>query len=161
MEASTGSLGQGLSIGIGMALAARLDQKDFHTYVILGDGECNEGQIWEAAMFASHFKVDNLTCIVDYNKIQLDGRVEEIMALEPFAAKWEAFGWEVREVDGHDFEELFTALDERGGYPEKPFVLIAHTVKGKGVSFMENEVGWHGIPPNDAQKDAALKELTP
>ncbi len=159
MEASTGSLGQGLSIGIGMALSARLDKKDYHTYVILGDGECDEGQIWEAAMFANHFNVDNLTCIVDYNKIQLDGRVEEIMKLEPFADKWKSFGWEVRQVDGHDFTALFNALDQRRNYPGKPFVILADTIKGKGVSFMENEVGWHGVPPNDEQAAKAYEEL--
>ena len=159
LEASTGSLGEGLSVGIGMALAARLDKKDYRTYVILGDGEIQEGQIWEAAMFASYHKVDNVCAIVDYNKIQLDGFVAEIMDLEPLAPKWEAFGWHVIELDGHDIPALQKAFAEASATRGKPTVIIAHTVKGKGVSFMENNPKYHGVAPTAEEVEMALKEL--
>ena len=159
LEASTGSLGQGLSLGIGMALAARLDGKDYRTYVLLGDGEIQEGQIWEAAMFASFHKVDNLCAIVDYNKIQLDGFVKDIMDLEPLVPKWEAFGWHVIELDGHDIPALQRAFAEAAATKGKPTVLIAHTVKGKGVSFMENNPKFHGVAPTPEEVEIALKEL--
>lgn len=159
LEASTGSLGQGLSIGLGMALAARLDGKSYRTYVVLGDGESQEGQIWEAAMFAAFHKVDNLVAIVDYNKIQLDGFVKDVMELEPFAAKWQGFGWHVIELDGHDIPALQRAFAEAETIKGRPTVVIAHTVKGKGVSFMENVPKWHGVAPTPEEVELALKEL--
>lgn len=156
LEASTGSLGQGLSIGIGMALAARLDKRSYKTFVILGDGEINEGQIWEAAAFASHHHLDNLVAIVDHNKIQLDGFVKDILDMEPLAAKWRAFGWEAREIDGHDFKQIIDGLAPVSG---KPLAVIAHTVKGKGVSFMENNPEYHGVAPTADEVVKALAEL--
>ncbi len=159
LEASTGSLGQGLSLGIGMALAARLDGKDYRTYVLLGDGEIQEGQVWEAAMFGAFHKVDNVCAIVDYNKIQLDGFVKDIMDLEPLVPKWQGFGWHVIEVDGHDIPALQRAFAEAAATKGKPTVLIAHTVKGKGVSFMENNPKFHGVAPTPEEVEIALKEL--
>ncbi len=159
LEASTGSLGQGLSIGLGMALAARLDQKDYRTYVLLGDGEIQEGQIWEAAMFGAFHKVDNLVAIVDYNKIQLDGFVKDIMDLEPLAAKWEGFGWHTIVLDGHDIPALQKAFAEAATTKGKPTVLIANTIKGKGVSFMENNPKFHGVAPTPEEVEIAMKEL--
>jgi transketolase len=156
---SAGSLGQGLSFAIGMALAARLDSKSYRVYVLLGDGECDEGQVWEAAMSAAHFKVDNLTAIVDHNKIQLDGWNREIMNLEPLGEKWRSFGWHVIEVDGHSFDQLLAALDEAILVKGKPTVIIAHTIKGKGVSFMENNVEFHGRAPTPEETQRALREL--
>ncbi len=143
VDASTGSLGHGLPIGVGMALGARLQKKDWWTYCILGDGECNEGSIWEAAMAASHFKLTNLITFVDKNRLMIDGTTEEVMGLEPLADKWTAFGFIVKEVDGHSFEELAAAIDYAHSKPGQPVVIIANTVKGKGVDFMENEVKWH------------------
>lgn len=159
LEASTGSLGQGLSLGLGMALAAKLDGNGVRAYVMLGDGEVQEGQIWEAAMFGAYHKVDNIVCIVDYNKIQLDGFVKDIMDLEPLADKWRAFGWHVIECDGHNLEALASAFDEAEATKGKPSVLIAHTIKGKGVSFMENNPKFHGVAPTKDEVEAALKEL--
>jgi transketolase len=159
VEMSAGSLGQGLSFGIGVALAARLDKRDYHVYVLLGDGECEEGQIWEAAMSAPHFRIDNLTAIVDHNGIQLDGRCCDIMGLEPLVDKWRAFNWHVLEIDGHDMSQVLQALKEAGKIKGKPTVIIAHTVKGKGVSFMENNVDFHGKAPNAQETEIALKEL--
>lgn len=159
LEASTGSLGLGASLGIGMALAARLDGRPTRTYVVLGDGECQEGQIWEAAMCAAFHKVDNLVVIVDYNKIQLDGFVKDIMELEPLAAKWRAFGWHTLELDGHSIPALQSALAEAGATKGKPTVLVAHTIKGKGVSFMENNPKFHGSAPTPAELELALQEL--
>jgi len=156
---SAGSLGQGLSFGIGIALAGRLDKRDYHVYVLLGDGECEEGQVWEAAMFAPHFQLDNLTAIVDHNEIQLDGRCCDIMGLEPLADKWRAFNWHVIEIDGHDIKQILPALKEAGEVKGKPTVIIAHTVKGKGVSFMEGNVDFHGKAPNAQETEQALKEL--
>lgn len=160
VDASAGSLGQGLSVGIGMALAARLDKKDYHTYVLLGDGECDEGQVWEAAMFAPNYKLDNLTAIVDFNKIQLDGFTRDIMNLEPFIDKWRAFNWEVLEIDGHDIKQTIDAIGKARSIRGKPAVIIAHTIKGKGVSFMENNVDFHGKAPNKSETEIALKELS-
>lgn len=158
IEASTGSLGQGLSIGLGIALAGRLDRKDYRVFVLLGDGECQEGQVWEAAMAAGHQKPENLVAIVDYNQYQLDGAISDIMELEPFAAKWEAMGWAVREIDGHDMEAVVDALEwataEKG-----PSCIIGRTVKGKGVSFMEGENKYHGVAPSNTEMIRALKEL--
>jgi transketolase len=159
LEASTGSLGQGLSLGIGMALAAKLDGKDFRTYVMLGDGEIQEGQIWEAAMFASFHQVDNVVAIVDYNRIQLDGFVKDIMELEPLADKWRAFGWHVVELNGNDVAAVQKAFAEAAATQGKPTVLIAHTIKGKGVSFMENNPKFHGTAPSAEEVAVALKEL--
>jgi transketolase len=159
VEMSAGSLGQGLSFGIGIALAARLDKRDYHVYVLLGDGECEEGQIWEAAMSAPHFRIDNLTAIVDHNGIQLDGRCCDIMGLESLADKWRAFNWHVIEIDGHDMSQILQALEEAGKTKGRPTVIIAHTVKGKGVSFMENNVDFHGKAPTAQEAEIALKEL--
>jgi transketolase len=159
VEMSAGSLGQGLSFGIGVALAARLDKRDYHVFVLLGDGECEEGQVWEAAMSAPHFRIDNLTAIVDHNGIQLDGRCCDIMALESLADKWRAFNWHVIEIDGHDMSQILSALEEAGKTKLRPTVIIAHTVKGKGVSFMENNVSFHGKAPNAQETEIALKEL--
>jgi transketolase len=158
IEASTGSLGQGLSIGLGMALAARLSRKDFRVFVLLGDGECQEGQVWEAAMAAGHHRPDNLVAIVDYNKFQLDGAVEDIIGLEPLAAKWQAMGWQTREIDGHDMEQVLEAL-EWSTSAGAPACIIAHTVKGKGVSFMEGDNAYHGVAPSDDELGRALGEL--
>jgi len=159
LEASTGSLGQGLSLALGMGLAARLDGKGFRTYVVLGDGEIQEGQIWEAAMFGAFHKVDNVVAIVDYNKIQLDGFVKDIMELEPLADKWRAFGWHTMELDGHSIPALRQAFAGAAGVKGKPSVIIAHTVKGKGVSFMENNPKFHGVAPTPQEVEIALKEL--
>jgi len=159
VDMSAGSLGQGLSVGIGMALAAKLDKKDYRTYILLGDGECQEGQVWEAAMFAPNYKLDNLTAIVDYNGLQLDGFTRQIMDLEPFVEKWRSFKWEVLEVDGHDMKQVVDALQKAGQVEGKPVVIVARTVKGKGVSFIENNVDWHGKAPNKAETEIALKEL--
>ncbi len=159
VEASTGSLGQGLSIGCGMALAGRLDRREYRVYVLMGDGEMDEGQVWEAAMFASHQRLDNLVGIVDRNRIQLDGFTEEIVGLEPLAEKWRAFGWNVVEVDGHDLRQVAEALDGAEGVKGKPTVLLARTVKGKGVSFMENQVKYHGTPLTREELERALGEL--
>lgn len=158
IEASTGSLGQGLSIGLGMAYAARLDGKDFRVFVLLGDGECQEGQVWEAAMAAGHLKPSNLVAIVDYNKYQLDGSIAEIMELEPFADKWRAMNWRVREVDGHDLGLVVDGL-EWATSQGVPACLIAHTIKGKGVSFMEGENAYHGVAPTEEELARALGEL--
>jgi len=159
VEASTGSLGQGLSIGVGMALAGRIDRKSYRVYVLLGDGELDEGQVWEAAMSAAHYKLDNLLAIVDYNGLQLDGPVNEIMSIEPLAEKWRAFGWHVMEIDGHNVRQILDALDLAERIKGKPTVIIAHTVKGKGVSFMEGKVEFHGKPLTEEQLKLALKEL--
>ncbi|MFQ5692544.1 MAG: transketolase [Nitrospinota bacterium] len=160
LEASTGSLGQGLSVGVGMALAARIDNTSRRTYVLIGDGESEEGQVWEAAMFAAHQGLDNLTAIVDVNGIQLDGFTKDILDLEPLAPKWESFGWFVREIDGHDFGQIFDAFSACRAEAGRPGVIIARTVKGKGVSEMENNPAFHGRAPNPEQTARALRELT-
>ncbi len=159
VEMSSGSLGQGLSFAIGAALAGRLNAQDYHVYALLGDGECNEGQIWEAAMSASHFKTDNLTAIVDNNGLQICGPNCDVMSLEPLNDKWAAFGWHVTDVDGHDINQLLNALKKAKEVRGKPAVIIAHTVKGKGVSFMENNVDFHGKAPSAEQVEIAMKEL--
>ncbi len=156
---SAGALGQGLSFAIGVALAGRLNSQDYRVYVLLGDGECDEGQVWEAAMAAAHFKLDNLVAIVDNNGQQIDGWNCDVMNLDPFPDKWRAFGWHVIEVDGHQPPHLIEAFDKASGIKGKPTVIIAHTVKGKGVSFMENNVDFHGKAPNAEQVEIALKEL--
>jgi len=159
VEASTGSLGQGLSIAAGIALAARQRDMDYHTFCMVGDGESNEGQVWEAAMFASHHKLTNLTAIVDYNKFQLDGPIEEIMALEPFEEKWSSFSWKTNRIDGHNINEVLKALKEAKTDEEQCHVIIADTVKGSGVSFMENDNNYHGVAPDDEELEKALAEL--
>jgi transketolase len=159
LEASTGSLGEGLSVVLGMGLAAKLDNSPSRAYVLLGDGEIQEGQIWEAAMFGSFHKVDNVCAIVDYNRIQLDGFTKDILDLEPLADKWRAFGWHVVEFDGHDIPAVQAAFAEAAATKGKPTCLLAHTVKGKGVSFMEDNPKWHGSAPNAEEVELALKEL--
>jgi transketolase len=159
IEMSAGSLGMGLSFGIGVRLALMLESLNQQVYVLLGDGECEEGQIWEAAMSAPHFQVNNLTAIVDYNKIQLDGHCCDIMSLESLADKWKAFNWHVVEIDGHDFNQILPALNTTKNIKNKPVAIIAHTIKGKGVSFMENNVDFHGKAPNAEETAIALKEL--
>lgn len=159
VEMSAGALGQGLSFAIGVALAGRLNAQSYHVYVLLGDGECNEGQVWEAAMAAAHFKVDNLTAIVDRNRLQLDGWCCEVMDSEPFAQKWRFFGWQVIEVNGHDFTQLGRAFSRARKIKGKPTVIIAHTTKGKGVSFMENNPDFHGKAPTAEEVEMALREL--
>lgn len=159
VDMSSGSLGQGVSAACGMALAAKLDNKDYRVYTVLGDGECEEGQVWEAAMFASHNKLDNLVVIVDQNGLQIDGTVEEVGGIEPLDKKFESFGFEVAKIDGHNFDEIKAALDKAKTVKDKPFAILAKTVKGKGVSFMENQVGWHGKACNADELAVATKEL--
>ncbi len=159
VEFNTGSLGHGLAVANGIALGARLLEKKFKAYCLLGDGEIQEGSVWEAAMMASHCKLDNVCAIVDYNKVQENGPTNEIKNLEPLADKWRSFGWEVKEVIGHNFSALISALDQFGQVKEKPYVILAHTIKGKGVSFMEGESKWHGKAPSKEQLEEALKEL--
>jgi transketolase len=159
VELSTGSLGHGLSVATGMALAAKLDQKPFRAFCLLSDGEMGEGSNWEPIMFAAHHKIDNLVAIIDYNKIQSLKLVSDTLALEPFSDKWTAFGWNVIEVDGHDHEALFTAFSNVPAVVGKPTVVICHTTKGKGVSFMENSVLWHYRTARGEEFDNALKEL--
>lgn len=159
VEASTGSLGQGLSIGVGMALAGRLDHKGYRVYVLLGDGELDEGQNWEAAMAAAHYKLDNLMALVDFNGLQLDGPTRDIMGLEPITQKWLAFGWEVIEIDGHNMRQILDALDKAENVKHKPTVIIAQTIKGKGVSFMEGVVKYHGKALTEDELRKALEEL--
>ncbi len=159
IEASTGSEGQGLSMGIGMALGGKLDRKFYRVYVMIGDGEMNCGQTWEAAMAAAHYKVDNLTVFVDANGLQLDGPTQQIMATEPIGFKWKSFGWHVIEIDGHNIKEIINAIKESKKIEGKPTVIIAQTIKGKGVSFMEGAVEFHGKAPDDEQYEQAMKEL--
>jgi transketolase len=159
IEMSTGSLGQGLSISNGMSLAGRLDKKDYHVYCLCGDGEMQEGQIWEAAMLAAHYKIDNVTCIVDRNGLQIDGPTERVMSLEPLAEKWKSFGWNVIQTDGNDMRRVLGALADAKAHKGGPSVIIAKTVKGKGVSFMENNVAFHGKSPNRDETERALKDL--
>lgn len=159
IEISSGSLGQGLSVANGMALANRMDGLKSKIYCIMGDGETNEGQVWEAAMTAAHYKLDNVCGIVDFNKMQIDGFCCDVKNMEPFTDKWRAFGWHAVEADGHDSESLMNALDETDKIKDKPQIIIAHTVKGKGISFVENQVKWHGISPKKDELEKALKEL--
>jgi transketolase len=159
VEVSTGSLGQGLSIAVGMALAARIDHKSHKVFCIMGDGEQQEGQVWEAAMEAGHFALENIIAIIDCNRLQIDGWVKDVMEVEPLAEKYASFGWRVLTVDGHKMSDIVSALDDACAFTGKPTVVLASTVKGKGVSFMENVAGWHGKTPNRAELDAALAEL--
>lgn len=160
IDMASGSLGQGLSVANGTALAAKINGTEQRAYVMLGDGELHEGQVWEAMMTAAHYKLNNVCAIVDYNKLQLDGSLDEVKTLGDLRAKWDSFGWHTIEIDGHDFEQIYQALAEAAQYKEGPTVIIAHTIKGKGVSFMEDEVGWHCAAPSDEQLEIALKELS-
>ncbi len=159
VETTSGPLGQGLAIAVGMALAARMDKKSYRVYALLSDGEHDEGETWEAAMSGAKYRLNNLTAIVDRNNIQIDGPTEHVMPLEPFADKYRAFGWHVVEINGHDIREIVGACEEAKTVHEKPTVIIAHTIPGRGVSFMENDYKWHGNPPNAEQAKMALKEL--
>ena len=159
VEMSTGSLGQGLSAANGMALSAKIYNNDYRVYAILGDGELQEGQIWEAVMTAAHYKLDNLVAIIDYNNLQIDGKVSDVMDVAPVGEKFKAFKWNVIEIDGHNYEEIIKALDTAKTVKGKPTAIVANTVKGKGVSFMENNAGFHGAAPNDDEYRRAMEEL--
>jgi transketolase len=158
VDMSTGSLGQGISAAAGMALAGKRNGQDYRVFTILGDGECQEGQVWEAAMFAAHYKLDNLIAFVDFNHLQIDGDVREVMNPTPIDKKFEAFGWYVQSIDGHDFDAIEQAV-ENAKVADKPAVIVCTTVKGKGVSFMENNYGWHGKAPNASEYETAMAEL--
>jgi transketolase len=160
VEMTTGILGHGIAIGCGLALAARLNQARYQVYVLLGDGECQGGVVWEGALAAAKFHLANLTAILDYNDVQLDGPVHEILPLEPLAEKWRAYNWNVIEINGHDVRQVLEALDLAGETHSGPSIIIAHTTKGKGVSFMENRAQWHGQAPTEAQLEQALLELS-
>ncbi len=159
VEATTGSLGQGLSIANGMALAAKIDKKSYRVYCLIGDGEIDEGQIWEAAMTAKKYKLDNLCAILDHNGLQIDGKIKEVKDPYPLKEKWESFGWHTIVIDGHNYEQIFNAFKEAEKIKGKPTMIIANTIKGKGVSFMEGQVDWHGKAPTPEQAEIALKEL--
>lgn len=159
VDMSTGSLGQGVSAACGMALSAKINNQDYRVYTVLGDGECEEGQVWEAAMFASHNNLDNLVVIVDANGLQIDGTTEEVAGIEPLDKKFEAFGFETIKIDGHNFDDIESALNKAKEIKGKPTAIIAKTIKGKGVSYMENQVGWHGKAPNAEEYEIALNEL--
>lgn len=159
IEISTGSLGQGLSVANGMALSAKLSNLSYRTYIILGDGELQEGQIWEAAMTAAHYKLDNVCAFLDFNNLQIDGNIDKVMGIEPVDEKWRSFGWNVMEIDGHNIEQIIKALDKAKEIKGKPTIIIAKTIKGKGVSFMENVCGFHGVAPTKEEAEKALAEL--
>ncbi|MCX7772634.1 MAG: transketolase [Clostridia bacterium] len=159
VDMSTGSLGQGISAAVGMALAGKLDKKTYRVYSVLGDGELEEGQVWEAAMAAAHYKLDNLTAFVDYNGLQIDGKISDVMNPEPIADKFKAFGWDVVAINAHDFDEIEKAVNQAKLNKGKPTMIVAHSVKGKGVSYMENQASWHGSAPKKEQADQALAEL--
>ena len=160
VEISSGSLGMGLSIANGIALAGKMDNAKHRVFVLIGDGECDEGMIWEAAMTASHYKLDNVFAFLDKNGLQIDGSTNEIMKLDSLKEKWKAFGWHVIEIDGHNISEIITAIEEGMKIKDKPKMIIAKTIKGKGVSFMENSLHFHGKAPNKEEYEIALKELT-
>ena len=159
IEAATGSLGQGLSVAVGMAMASRMDGSPYRVYCLLGDGECQAGQVWEAAMTAGKYGLDCLTAIVDYNKVQLDGNVQDIMDLEPLREKWQSFNWNVQVIDGNDIEAVLAALDAATAAVGRASVIVAHTIKGKGVSFMEGRYQWHGKAPSEEEASRAIAEL--
>ncbi len=159
VDVSTGSLGQGLSLACGMALAGKLDGRDYRVFALCGDGEQQEGQIWEAAMLAAHYRLDNLIAFLDHNHLQIDGNIERVLSPEPLADKWRAFGWQVLEIDGHDIAAIRAAVEEAKAVTGRPVMIVAETVKGKGVSFMENQASWHGSAPNAEQAAQALREL--
>ena len=160
VDASTGTLGLGISTGAGMALAAKLRGQGHRVFILCGDGEIQEGQVWEAAMFANKYKLDNITAFVDRNYLQTDGNSEDVMPLDPLRPKWEAFGWRTEEIDGHDFGQILAALDRAKASTGRPSMIIARTIKGKGVSFMENDNHWHGAPPSEEQYRRAMEELS-
>jgi len=160
IEASSGSLGHGLPMGIGMVLSAKYEKSKYKTFVLLSDGECDEGSVWEATLFAAHHKLDNLIVIVDYNKIQALGKTNDIINLEPFARKWTDFGWSAKEINGHNFSEITSAFENIPFKKNKPSIIVAHTVKGKGISFMENKLLWHYKSPNEKQLQAGMEELS-
>jgi transketolase len=159
VDVPSGSLGQGLSVALGMSLAAKIDKKDYRVYVLMGDGESQEGNIWEAAMACAHHKRDNICGILDYNAFQIDGKICDIMSLEPVVAKWQAFGWHTIEIDGHNMKQILAAYEEAKTVKGKPSIIIAHTLKGKGVSFMEGVCDFHGRAPTKEESEQALKEL--
>lgn len=159
VEMSTGSLGQGFSVACGMAMASKLDNAPWRVYTLLGDGEVQEGIVWEAAMSAAHYKLDNMVAFLDYNGLQIDGKTEDVMNIGSIVDKFKAFGWNVIEIDGHDFDQIFAALDMAKETVGKPTMIIAKTIKGKGVSFMENQAGWHGAAPSDSDLERALLDL--
>jgi len=159
VEASTGSLGHGLSFANGVALAGKLDKKDYKIYVMMGDGETDEGQVWEAASVASHYKLDNITGMIDRNFLQIDGNTETVLRLESVRDRWSSFGWNVIEINGHDMMQILSALDDADNHEKQPSMIILNTVKGKGVSFMENNVDFHGVAPNEMEHNLAMKEL--
>ena len=159
VDMSTGSLGQGISAANGMALSAKLDGKDYRVYAMLGDGEIEEGQVWEAAMFAAHYKLDNVTAFLDFNGLQIDGNIEDVMNSNPIDEKFKAFNWNVITIDGHDYDQIRNAIEEAKTVKGKPTIIIAKCVKGKGVSFMENQASWHGSAPNKEQYEQAIAEL--
>jgi len=159
VEASTGSLGQGISWAVGMALAGKLDAKTYRVYSLLGDGEIQEGMVWEAAMAAAHYKLDNLAIFVDHNGLQIDGKIVDVMSPEPITDKFQAFGWEVKVIDGHNYEQIMKALNGARNTKNKPTAIVANTIKGKGCSFMENRAEWHGVAPQPEEVEKALAEL--
>ena len=159
IDMSTGSLGQGVSAAVGMALAGKIDKKDYRVYTLLGDGELEEGQVWEAAMCAAHYKLNNLTAFIDFNGLQIDGDITKVMNPCPIDKKFEAFGWNVLVIDGHNYEEIIDAIEKARECKDKPTAVVCNTVKGKGVSFMENQAAWHGTAPSKEQCETALKEL--
>ena len=159
VDMSTGSLGQGISAAVGMAIANKLGKNDHRVYAMLGDGECEEGQVWEAAMAASHYHLDNLCAIVDFNGLQIDGNVQDVMDPTPIDKKFEAFGWNTINIDGHDFDDIRNAFKVARECKGNPTMILAHTIKGKGVSYMENAANWHGVAPNEEQLKIALEEL--
>jgi transketolase len=159
VDMSTGSLGQGISAAVGMALAGKIDKKDYHVYAVLGDGELDEGEVWEAAMSAAHYKLDNLIAFVDYNGLQIDGKITDVMNPEPIADKFKAFRWNTLSINAHDFGQIESAITQAKANKGSPTMIVAHSVKGKGVSFMENQASWHGTAPKKEQRDQAIAEL--
>lgn len=159
VDMSTGSLGQGISAATGMALAGKLDEKDYRVYAVLGDGELQEGEVWEAAMAAAHYKLDNLTAFLDHNGLQIDGKITDVMSPEPVTDKFKAFGWNVIVIDGHSMDQILSALDKAKRAKGHPTMIVANTIKGKGVSFMEYQASWHGTAPSKEQRDQAIAEL--
>lgn len=160
VDMSTGSLGQGISAACGMAMAAKTEKSDRRVYAVIGDGECEEGQVWEAAMFAAHYRLDNLCVILDNNDLQIDGRIQDVIGPDPFDVKFEAFGWNVIKINGHDYDEIEAAINKAKTVKGRPTIIIAKTTKGKGVAFMENKAEWHGVAPNDEELARAISEVT-
>jgi transketolase len=159
VDMSTGSLGQGISAAVGMALAGKIDKKDYKVYTMLGDGEIQEGQVWEALMCAAHYELDNLIAFLDYNGLQIDGKVADVMSPEPVVDKFKAFGWNTLTADGHNYEDIYNAIEKAKANKDRPSIIVCHTIKGKGVSFMENEAGWHGNAPGKELRDKAVAEI--